>query len=221
MVGYGLRAGTDMIGTADDRGGHMKIVTSALALFVVLTVPISAQTSSTAKPALQWKQFVWYERINYAPDQEPVGPTPEVAANSLTRHASNPGEFVVGAVFKNVGAKAIKLITLHVVFRDTITEQEFLTYYFRFDKKLAPGQTKELYHKIRKGREPDNFRPAGPDKDLRGRTGHCGNTPYFNDLKTGRLVRRRDDAQMLREYPCYYLATVTRIEYADGSVWQP
>lgn len=68
------------------------------------------------------------------------------------------------SVFKNVGAKAIKLITMDVVFRDTITEQEFLTYYFRFDKKLGPGQTKELEHKIRKGREPDNFRPAALTK---------------------------------------------------------
>jgi hypothetical protein len=199
----------------------MKIVMSALALFVVLTVPISAQTSSSGKPPLQWKRFVWYERINYANDLEPSGPLPEVSGSSLARHSSTPGEFVVGATFKNVGAKAIKLITMDVIFRDTITEQEFLTYYFRFDRKLGRGQTKELYHNIRKGREPNNFRPAAPDKDLRNRTRGCGHTAYFQDLKTGKLVKRRDNAQMLRDTPCYYLAYVTRIEYADGSVWQP
>ena len=64
----------------------MKIVMSALALFVVLTVPISAQTSSTGKPPLQWKGFVWHERINYANDLEPSGPTPAVAGSSLARH---------------------------------------------------------------------------------------------------------------------------------------
>jgi len=199
----------------------MKIVTSALALFVVLIVPISAQTSSTVKPPLQWKKFYWYEHYSPAsPGNGDGGPIPLVASSSGGRNIT-AGEFFVGAVFKNLGAKKIKLITLDVVFRDTITEQEFLTYYFRFDKQIAPGQTKELLHKIRKGREPYNFRPAGLDKDLSNRTGHCGHTPYFHDLTTGKLVRLRDDAKMLTMYPCYYLAYVTRIEYADGSVWQP
>jgi hypothetical protein len=207
-----------MISPADENGRHMKIVISALALFVVLTVPISAQTSSTVKPPLQWKKFYWYE--HYSPAVPDDGGGTEVALASAGRNIT-AGEFFVGAVFKNLGAKRIKLITLDVVFRDTITEQEFLTYYFRFDKQIAPRQTKELQHKIRKGLEPDNFRPAGPDKDLRNRTGRCLHTPYFRDLKTWKLVRLRDDAKMLGQYPCYYLAYVTRIEYADGSVWQP
>jgi hypothetical protein len=65
-------------------------------------------------------------------------------------------------VLKNLSRKSIKSVNLDFVFRDSATEQQFLTYQLRFDREIGRGDTKEIRHQIAKGKEPDNFRPAGP-----------------------------------------------------------
>ena len=198
----------------------MKIITSALALLTVLSVSILAQTSSASEPILTIKHFAWYENVS---------PFYCIECTELTRdyifnHRKGKDNFAAWVVLKNLSSKRVKSVNLDFVFRDTATEQEFLTYSLRFDREIGRGQTKEISHKIAKGKEPDNFRPAGPSVELVGRTRGClraATGPMLRDRKTRQWVRIRDDAKLLQMYPCYYVPTVTRIEYTDGSVWQP
>jgi len=69
--------------------------------------------------------------------------------------------------------------------------------------------------------QADNFQLVAAIEELVNRTRACGDGPLSFDRKTRQVVRIRDDAKLLKLYPCYYLPTVTRIEYSDGSVWQP
>jgi hypothetical protein len=122
---------------------------------------------------------------------------------------------------KNLNSKSIKSISVDFVFRDSATESEFLTYSFRFEKLIGRGATKEIQHKIAKGKEPDHFQPARPTPELLDRTRFCGDGPLALDRTTRQLVRIRENAKLLKLIPCYYLPNVTQIEYTDGSTWQP
>jgi len=197
----------------------MKIITSALALLTVLSVSSLAQSSST-EAVLQINRFRWFENAyqNYCEDCELMT---RAAMDYRHRHRAGRGDFMAYLRLKNLSSKTIKSISLDFVFRDSATESEFLTYSFRFEEEIGSGKTKELQHKITKGKEPDNFRPAGPSYELLDRTRFCGDGPLALDRKTRQLVRIRDNAKLLRVIPCYYLPNVTRIEYTDGSTWQP
>lgn len=203
----------------------MKIMTSALALLTVLSVSILAQTSSATEPVLQIKHVVWFENVAHLPCDDCYGGTPaampQVALNYRHRHAPGAGDFSTSVVLKNLSRKTIKSISLDFVFRETATDQEFLTYHLRFEKEIGRGKTKEIQHKIAKGKEPDNFRPVGPSDELLSRTAGCGYGPLLRDRKTGQFLRIRDHADLVKAYPCYYTHTVTQIEYTDGSVWRP
>jgi len=198
----------------------MKIITSALALLTVFSVSILAQTSSTTEPVLQIKHFRWYENAWSAPCDDCAGLPQKVLDYRWSKRAG-AGDFAAWVVLKNLSSKSIKSISLDFVFRDTATEQEFLTYNLRFEKEIGRGKTKEIMHKIAKGEEPDNFRPVGPSEELVNRTRSCGDGPLILDRRTRQMVRIRDNAKFLKIYPCYYTPAVTRIEYTDGSVWQP
>ena len=197
----------------------MKIITSALALLTVLSASIVAQTSSATEPVLI-KHFRWYENAWTAPCDDCAGLPQKVLDYRWSRRAGT-GDFAAWVVLKNLSTKSIKSVNLDFVFRDTATEQEFLTYHLKFEREIGRGKTKEIQHKIAKGKEPDNFRPVGPSNDLVSRTRACGDGPLILDRKTRKLVRIRDNAKFLQIYPCYYTPNVTRIEYTDGSVWQP
>ena len=136
-------------------------------------------------------------------------------------HRTGKGDFAASVVLKNLSSKSIKSVNLDFVFRDTATEQEFLTYNLRFEREIGRGKTKEVRHKIAKGTEADNFRPVAPSKDLLNRTLWCADGPTLRDRRTRQWVRIRDDAKLLKTYPCYYRPAVTRIEYTDGSTWEP
>jgi hypothetical protein len=201
----------------------MKIITSALALLTVLIVSIFAQTPSATEPILTIKHFAWYENVNpsYC---DGCSELPKAAQDYIHDHRKGKDDFAAWVVLKNLSSKSIKSVNLDFVFRDTATEQEFLTYNLRFDREIGRGQTKEIQHKIAKGEEPDNFRPVGPNVELVGRTRGCfdgARGPMLRDRRTRQWVRIRDDAKLLKMYPCYYAPKVTRIEYTDGSVWQP
>ena len=198
----------------------MKIITSALALLTVLSASILAQTSPATEPELLIKHFRWYENAWTAPCDDCAG-LPEKVLDYRWSLRPGAGDFGAWVVLKNLSTKSIKSVNLDFVFRDTATEQEFLTYHFRFEREIGRGKTKEIRHKITKGKEPDNFRPVGPSNDLVSRTRFCGDGPLILDRKTRKLVRIRDDAKFLQIYPCYYTPAVTRIEYTDGSIWQP
>ena len=201
----------------------MKIISSALVLLTALSVSVLAQTSATTEPILTIKHFAWHENVSPFYCQE-CGPLPEAARDYIHNHRKGKDDFSAWVVLKNLSSKSIKSVDLDFVFRDTATEQEFLTYNLRFDREIGRGQTKELRHKIARDTEPDNFRPMGPSAELIGRTRGCFDGrmgPVLRDRKTRQWVRIRDDAKLLQMYPCYYIPTVTRIEYKDGSVWQP
>lgn len=198
----------------------MKIITSALALLTVLSVSSLAQTSSATEPVLQINRFRWSENLSYGVCDD-CYQMPQVALDYRHKHRAGRGDFVALVVLKNLRSKTIKSISLDFVFRDSATESEFLTYSFRFEKEIGRGKTKEIQHKIAKGKEPDNFQPVGPTYELLDRTRFCGDGPLALDRKTRQLVRIRDNEKLLKIYPCYYLPNVTRIEYTDGSVWQP
>jgi hypothetical protein len=198
----------------------MKIITSALALLTLLCVSILAQSSSATEPVLQIKHFSWFENVSFVPCNDCFG-LPELAIDYRNRHRTGIGDFVAQVTLKNLSSKSIKSISLDFVFRDTATEQEFLTYHFRFEQEIGRRKTKEIQHKIASGKEPDNFRPAAPSHELVSRTSACGDGPLLRDRRTGQFVRIRDHANLLKAYPCYYLPIVTRIEYTDGSVWRP
>ncbi len=198
----------------------MKIISSALVLLTVLSVSILAQTSSTTQPVVEIKLFRWYEDAYTDPCDDCAG-LPQKVLDWRWSQRTGAGNFAAWVILKNLSSKSIKSVNLDFVFRDTATEEEFLTYHLRFDRELGRGKTKEVQHKIDKGKEADNFRPVGPSADLVARTRNCGDGPMLRDRKTRQWVRIRDDAKLLKIYPCYYTPTVTRIEYTDGSVWQP
>ena len=198
----------------------MKIITSALALLTVLSVSILAQTSSTTESVLQIKRFRWFENVSHLPCDD-CYQMPPAALDYRHRHRPGRGDFAALVVLKNLSSKTIKSISIDFVFRDSATESELLTYSLRFEKEIGRGKTKEILHKIAKGKEPDNFRPVAPSYELLDRTRFCGDGPLALDRKTRQLVRIRGNEKLLKIYPCYYLPNVTRIEYTDGSVWQP
>ena len=147
--------------TRSREGDDMKIITSALALLTVLSVSTLAQTSSTTEPVLQIKQISWFENVSSVGCHD-CGPLPEIAHDYIRNHRAGVGDFVAWVVLKNLSSKPIKSVSLDFVFRDSATEQELLTYSLRFEREIGRGKTKEIQHKIAKGKEPDNFRPAGP-----------------------------------------------------------
>ena len=49
---------------------------------------------------------------------------------------------------KNAGSKAIRAVYLDYIFRDQTTGQEFLRYQFRANRRIQPGQTKNLRQDI-------------------------------------------------------------------------
>lgn len=198
----------------------MKIISSALALLMVLSLPIFAQTSSTPEPVLQINRFRWFENLSYDVCDD-CYQMPQAAMDYRHRHRAGRGDFVALVVLKNVSSKTIKSISIDFIFRDSATESEFLTYSFRFEKEIGRGKKKEIRHKIAKGKEPNNFRPVEPSNELLDRTRICGDGPLALDRKTRQLVRIGDNEKLLKVIPCYYLPNVTQIEFADGSVWRP
>lgn len=179
-----------------------------------------AQTSSATEPVLQIKHFRWYENAYSVPCDDCAGLSQKVLDYRWSSRAG-PGDFAAWVVLKDLSRKSIKSVNLDFIFRDAETEREFLTYNLRFEGEIGHGKTKEIRHKIAKGKEADNFRPVRPSEDVINRTRSCGDGPLFFDRKTRQLVRLRDNARLLKLYPCYYLPNVTRIEYTDGSVWKP
>lgn len=198
----------------------MKRLISLLTHLILLTVTAGAQTSaaSAGETLLELHRFLWYEASYYSCHDPFLS---EANCRYNYEHRAGRGDYVAAVVLKNKTKKTIKSISVNFVFRNTATEREFLTYHVRFDRKIGPGEKKKVQHKIAEGKEPYHFVPAGPNEELLNRTRSCGDGPLLRDRKSGKLLNIREDDKLLRLYPCYYLPNVTRIEYADGSCWQP
>ena len=198
----------------------MKIITAAVALLTVLSLSILAQTSSDPETILQIKSFRWYENVSSVPCDD-CGGLPKAALDYRDSNRAGRGDFVAWVVLKNTATKTIKSVSLDFVFRDSETERELLTYHLRFEQEIRRGKTAEIRHKITKDTEPHNFQPTAPSSELLNRTGVCSDGPWLRDKQRRELVRIGDNAKLVTVYPCYYIPKVTRIEYIDGSIWQP
>ena len=170
----------------------MKIITSALVLVTVLSVSILAQSSSPTETVLQISRFRWFENVSHLPCDD-CYQMPATALDYRHRHREGRGDFAASVVLKNLSSKMVKAISIDFVFRDSATESEFLTYSFRFEKEIGRRKTKEIQHKIAKGKEPDNFRPVAQSYALLDRTRFCGDGPLALDRTTRQLVRIRDN----------------------------
>ena len=93
---------------------------------------------------------------------------------------------------KNVGRKPIKSIGLELVFTDALTNRDFLRYRLGRDKTIAPGQIVTLKKRVNEPRK-GYYRVAGANK---------------------REIIPRPSAAARR-------VEIKRVEYADGTVWQP
>ena len=197
----------------------MKIA-SALALLTVLSVLSLAQTSPTPEAVLEINRFRWFENAyqNYCEDCYLMT---QAAIDYKYNHRAGRGDFNAYLRVKNLSNKKIKSISLDFVFRDSATDSEFMTYSFRFEREIGRGKTKELRHEIAKGTERDNFQPVGPSYELLSRSHTCAAGPLAFDRKSGEFVRIPGNEKLIKFYPCYYTPVVTRIEYADGTAWQP
>jgi hypothetical protein len=151
---------------------------------------------------------------------EPGHDLPVTLANRYKKRPER-GKYTASLVMKNMAAKPIAAIDLDLVFRDTATGREFLTYHFRSEEKIGPGGKERIEHTSVRSRESDRFSPAAPDAALLARTQDCSSGPPVRDPKTGKVVTFRDNHKILGPAPCYYLPVVTRIEYADGTSWRP
>ena len=93
---------------------------------------------------------------------------------------------------KNVGQKPIKSIRVELVFNDAVTKTDFLRYRIGSDKRIAPGQVVTLRKRVNEPRQ-GYYRMGGATK---------------NEIipRTSAAARRVE---------------IKRVEYADGTVWQP
>jgi hypothetical protein len=197
----------------------MKNLIWLLTYMALLTVTAGAQTSAAPadKTLLEIHRFFWYEASDYSCHDF----LSEAACKYSYEHRAGRDDYEAAVLIKNKTKKTIKSVSVDFVFRETATEREFLTYHVRYDRKIDPGEKKKLQHKIAKGKEQDNFVPAGPGEELLTRTKSCGDSASLRDRKSGKMLKIREHEKLLRIYPCYYQPEVTRIDYADGSTWQP
>ena len=202
----------------------MKRLFLLLTCIVLPAVTSSAQTAPAPTPekVLEIHRFNWYEAAHYSGDRTDLGYQMAATLKWRREHAPGRGDYGVTVVLTNVSRKPIKSVSLGFVFRDAETDREFLTYHLRFDRRIGPGKKEELRHTIKKGQEPNNFSPAAPGEALLDYTRSCGDHSLVFDRKSGRLVKRRirDDEKPIPNL-CYYRPSVTRIEYEDGTFWQP
>ena len=197
----------------------MKRLFLLLACIALTAVTASAQTAPTPETVLEIHRFNWYEAAEPNPCSDCYG-MPEAALKSRFDHRQGRGDYGVTFVLKNVTRKPIKSVNLGFVFRDAATGRVFLTYNQRFDQRLGPGEKKRFQHTIKKGQEPDNFSPAAPSQALLEYTQSCGDRSVY--VKNGKLVERkvREGEKPIPDF-CYAQPAVTRIDYEDGTFWQP
>jgi hypothetical protein len=92
---------------------------------------------------------------------------------------------------KNVGQRRVKSISLELVFTDAVSGRDFLRYRLGSNKGIAPGQVFTLRRRVNEPRK-GYHRVAGTKREL---------------IPAASAAARRVE--------------VKRVEFADGTVWQP
>jgi hypothetical protein len=197
---------------------HIMLLTCS----ALLAVTAAAQTSPApaGEKVLEIHRFNWYEAVAPMADRSDTSYQVEATLKWRREHAPGRGDYGVTFVLKNVTRKQIKSVNLGFAFRDAATGRVFLTYNRRFDQRIGPGEKKKLQHTIKKGQEPDSFSPAAPSQALLEYTKSCGDRSVY--VKSGKLVERkvREGEMPIPDF-CYAHPAVTRIDYEDGTFWQP
>lgn len=202
----------------------MKRLFMLLTCSALLAVTAAAQTSSapSGEKVLEIHRFNWFEAKAPTLDLRDAGYQMAATMEWRQEHAPGRGDYGVSFVLKNVTRKPIKSVNLGFVFRSAETGRVFLTYQTRFDQRIGPGEKKRLHHIIKEGQEPNNFSPGAPSPALLEYTKSCGDRSVYFDLKGGKLVERkvRRGEKPIPDF-CHIQPAVTRIEYEDGTFWQP
>jgi hypothetical protein len=206
----------------------MRHLVLLLACSALLAATAAAQTSAAPAPAPTPEKVLKIYRYYFSEGRSGWncsdchdGNYMEVSLKYIYAHAPGHDKYTAGLLLKNVTKKTIKAVNVDFVFRETATDRDFLTYHYRAERKVGPGQKKRVWHYFRKGTEPDNFTPAAPPEALIERALTCpGGSPYF-DPKLSRVPNIEENKNIERVAPCYYLPVVTRIDYADGTFWEP
>ena len=173
-----------------ERGKKMKRLGALILPLTLLVVHAQAQTP-TSRPVntdLELGRHLWREL------GLPGGPCSDCSLQKVVdyRWNSRKYKYIALAELRNRGAKTIKAIDIDFVFIDAATGQEFLRYRVHSDRKIGPGQKREIRQLVRDvKKENNNYSPAMPPQNLISRA-------EFSELKL----------------------LVTRIEYVDGSVWR-
>ena len=197
----------------------MKRLFASLICLTILSAPLASQTPTrTVETVLEIHRFVWAEPTSVAPCDD-CGSLPQAALDY--RWANRPGRdnYLGSASFKNTSQKTIRSVNMDVVFLDAATQQEFLRHPLRFDHKLGPGKRRTVHSQDATFRDADRFSPVGPSQDLLRRTLHCEYSILVTATKNSAQQNPRN--RVLHSPPCLYQPIVTRIEYTDGSFWQP
>jgi hypothetical protein len=202
-----------------------------LLVILILGAAVAAMSQTTAKsvqPAVEIEKAEW--RIIYGPYGELPAPISEssgirstsaggaIAAGSPPMSSAGNGQYYVSnsvsqgdgskpsranyqrlilgrkaaVVLRNKSAKSIRTVHLDFIFEDPTTQAEFLRYHFRANKDISAGSIRRLHQNIYlRSKNASRFSPAYPSNDFLERTINL----------SPRVL-------------------ITRIEYADGSIWE-
>ena len=109
-----------------------------------------------------------------------------------------PDRWEASVELKNVGPKPVKSISLELVFNDAVTKRDFLRYRLSSNKRIAPGKVVTLRKRVNEPQK-GSYRVARPNKN--------NAIPITEAIPVTSAATRRVE--------------VKRVEYADGTVWQP
>lgn len=202
----------------------MRRLTLTLACTALLAAAAAAQTApaTASEPVLEIHGFDWYETVGNVLDFREGGAPSLATVRWRLGHAPGRGNYGVVFVLKNVSRRPIKSVGVRLDFRDAETDEVFLTYQARFDRRIGPGEKKRLRHTVKKGEEPGSFSPAAPSGALLARTSYCGDRTLVYDRQSGKLVKRKVRAgQEPVRNVCFARPSVTHIDYEDGTFRQP
>ena len=197
----------------------MKRLFASLICLTVLSAPLASQTlTQTNDTVLEIHRFGWAEATPNVPCDD-CGSLPQAAKDYRWANRSGRNTYSASASLKNTSQKTIRSVNMDVVFLDAATQQEFLRHHLRFDHKLSPGARRTVRSQIATLRDADKFSPVGPSQDLLRRTLYC----EYSILVTARKNSEKQNPRKrgLDSPPCLYQPVVTRIDYTDGSFWQP
>lgn len=118
---------------------------NVLTLFAAALALLCAQARVSAQgphglevSEARWKYLTAGEESNFPRSRSSVGPSMNFSTATVATHS-------VSALFRNVGAKAVKSVTWEYVFFEDAARTRVLRHYkFRSGKRLGPGESARL-----------------------------------------------------------------------------